>query len=73
MLGQGGRQQEAGVGHQLRPVERHIEAVEAVGRSHPAGAPSGSGRWVFATPSFPFGWAPVRLSRIVNHARRSVE
>jgi len=38
-LGQGGRQEEARVGDELRPVERNVEPVEAVGRSHPAGAP----------------------------------
>ena len=39
MLGERGRQQEPGVGDELRPVERRVEAVEAVGRSHPSGAP----------------------------------
>jgi len=31
MLGEGGRQEEARVGHELRPVERRAEPVEAVG------------------------------------------
>ncbi len=35
--GEGGGQQQARVGHELRPVERHIDPVEVVGRSHPAG------------------------------------
>jgi hypothetical protein len=73
MLGQGGRQQEPGIGHELRPVERRVDPVEAVGRSHPAGAPL---RWAdgwFATPSFPIRRAPVLLSRIVNHAGGSVD
>jgi hypothetical protein len=30
MGGQGGRQEEPGVGHQAVIIERHIEAVEAV-------------------------------------------
>jgi hypothetical protein len=37
--GQRRGQEEARVGHQLRPVERGVNPVEAVGRSHPAGAP----------------------------------
>jgi hypothetical protein len=37
MRGQGGRQQEARIGHEVHPVERGVEPVEAVGRSHPAG------------------------------------
>ncbi len=34
VLGQGGRQEEPRVGHQALVVEGHIEAVEAVRRSH---------------------------------------
>src|ERR1035437_478998 len=73
MRGERGRQEEACIGHELRPVERRVNPVEAVGRSHLAGAPLFGFDGCFATPSFPIRWAPVRLSRIVNHARRSVD
>jgi hypothetical protein len=59
MRGQGGRQQEARVGYQLRPVERRVNPVEAVGRSHPAGAPLVRVDGCVATPSFPFGRAAI--------------
>jgi len=38
MLGQGGGQDQPGVGHQVRIVELHTERVEAVRRSHLQGA-----------------------------------
>jgi hypothetical protein len=70
---QRGRQQEPRIGHELRPVERRVDPVNAVGRSHPAGAPWFGFDGCVATPSFPFGRAPVLLSRIVNHAGASVD
>ena len=73
MLSQRGRQQEAGVGHELRPVERGVNPVEAVGRSHRSGAPLSGSMGCVATPSFPISGAPVLLSRIVNQVRASVD
>jgi hypothetical protein len=73
MLSQRGRQQEAGIGHELRPVERGVNPVEAVGRSHPAGAPLLRVEGCVATPSFPIRRAPVVLSRIVNLRPGSVD
>ena len=67
------RQQEARVGHLSRIVERHAEAVEGVGRSHPAGAPLLRADGSIATPSFPFRGAPVLLYRIVDQVKASVD
>ncbi|GAC1669534.1 MAG: hypothetical protein NVS9B8_12400 [Candidatus Limnocylindrales bacterium] len=39
VLGEGGRQEEPSIGHELRPVKHRRDAVQAVGRSHPSGAP----------------------------------
>ena len=58
VLGQGGRQQQPGVGHQTIVVEGRVEPVQAVRRSHQSGAPL-LGRWVVSsTPSSQFRWAP---------------
>jgi hypothetical protein len=73
VLDQGGRQEEPRVGHQAVVVKGRGDPVEAVGRSHPSGASLLGFDGFLSRPSSPFGRAPVLLSRIMNHAGRSVD
>ena len=70
---QGGRQEQPGIRDELRRVERRVDPVEPVGRSHPPGAPLSGSDWCVATPSSLFRRAPVAVSRIVNHSEVSVD
>jgi hypothetical protein len=66
-LGQRGRQQEASIGDQLRAVERDVEPVKAVGRSHPAGAPLIGSMGASQRHRPRSGGHLFFVSRIVNH------
>jgi hypothetical protein len=72
MLGQGGWQQQPGVGHELRPVERQLNPVEAVEDRMPAGAPL-LGWWAVRNASIPVPMGTCTCVRIVNQVRASVD
>ncbi len=73
MPGQGGRQQEPGIGRQSRVVERRVEPVEGVRRSDRTGAPLPGPAGCIATPASQLRRPPVPLSWTADQPERPVD